>query len=149
MADVKVPASKFNIVNKIMAMLNIGEQGQLDSFFSKIKKDAENRVKKLNSNISTLDINHKIALDELNDKIEDAEAQVEAAYSNVDLESIKTNQDQTNYMSTYLKRIKEAEDNLKYLEDQKKNLITGHKASKDDIKENIKRIEDRMKKIFG
>lgn len=110
--------SNFSIVRKIAALLNLGEEGKLDSFFNKVVKSLSNEIKVKKNNLNSKKLLHEQKLDELEDKLEDAKLALEESFLKVDVSNITTNEDQTNYVDKYLDNIDVKYLQVKKLEDQ-------------------------------
>lgn len=139
--------SKFTIVNKIMALFNLGEQGKLDSLIGHTRRYITNDIKRSKNNLQTLKLQHEQKLEEIEFEIQDAEKAVEDAYTNVDFERLETNASQKDYVSTYLQQIKYAEDNLNSIISRKERTIESYNNQVKDAEEFIAKIEARLEKI--
>ena len=114
---------KFSLLEKAKAFLNLGDDGKMYNFWLKIEKDAKSKIKQLKANISKLDLDHEIALDKLDEQLEDAKEALEHVYINIDVNSIQTNTAQDDYIKTYLGNIAGKESVIEQLEKNKESLI--------------------------
>lgn len=136
--------TKLNIVQKVLALLNITEEGKIENFFMKQRKSLEKDIKNLNKNLDTLEDQHKDAIDELNEKIEDARVRVNEAYTSIKVENIDTNEKANEFADLYWNRIEIAESEVERLEKLKEES----KKSNTELIENIqKEIKERQRRL--
>lgn len=140
---------KFSLVTKIMAIFNLGEEGKLHSFFEQIEKKANLDIKKLEQNIKKAELDHEITMQSLNDNIEDAKQALDNAYVDIEIDELETNISQKRYMETYLRNIKDKEQRVESLEQEKKNTIEAFEESVEDFKKSIATIKSRLEKILA
>lgn len=100
-----VSTSKFALVRAIARLLNLGDEGKLESFFERVNKRLKKDNTLLTKNLENLKFNHEQTLDALKDKLEDTNDALEAAYTNVDVSSIQTNGQQEQYVETYIDNV--------------------------------------------
>lgn len=103
------PVSQFEIVNKVAAMLNLGDFGKIESFVSKTASTLKREVETCERSKKNELHNLTTAMADLKEKLEDAQDSVEEAYSNLDPANLKTNESQRSYMETYLSNLDSAE----------------------------------------
>lgn len=124
------PVSQFEIVNKVAAMLNLGDFGKIENFVTKtantLAREVETAERSKKNELHNLDT--KLAA--LNEELEDAQLSVEEAYSNLDPANLKTNEAQRSFMETYLEALDKAE-----------AVVLG-------IQENIKRAKEASEKVI-
>ena len=99
--------TKFSIVRAIMAMLNLGEEGKLSSFFSKVEKKLKREINILSRNLETVKAKYEQKIEDLTDQLQDANETLNQAYYHVDVDTIQTNESQSNYVDVYLDNIDE------------------------------------------
>ena len=95
----------YAITRQINKTLKLGDVGKFDSFLSRVSNTLSKEIKGLERIASNEQYNHDNRLEELNDRLKDAEQELEASYLNIELESIGTNQKETDYVDTYLGNI--------------------------------------------
>ena len=95
----------YAITRQINKTLKLGDVGKFDSFLSRVSNTLSKEIKGLERIASNEQYNHDNRLEELNDRLKDAEQELEASYLNIELESIGTNQKETDYVETYLGNI--------------------------------------------
>ena len=99
------PTSKFSIVRSICALLNLGEEGKLESFLDKVVKQLKKEITVVKKNQETATFQHEQILEELNDKLVDAQDALADSYLNVNVDSIQTKEQQNSYIDIYLNNI--------------------------------------------
>lgn len=108
----------YSISKQVAAALNIGDAGKVDSFLGKIEKKTARNISGLQQNIKTEEFNLATKLEKMNEDLEDAKAELDDSYKAIDVNSIKTNQEQTEYISVYLGNINRKKNCVKEIEDQ-------------------------------
>ena len=91
----------------ISAFLKLGDDGKLDSFFTRIIKTLSKEVCAHKKNLDNLRFNHEQKLDELNDSLEDAQTALQESYLKVDIELIGNNAAQKSFEDLYLENIEQ------------------------------------------
>lgn len=135
---------KLNIVAKVLALLNITEEGRIENFFMKQRKSLEKDIKNLNKNLDTTRDQLQDELEELNDKLEDANQRVEEAYTSVKIEDIDTNEKASHFADVYWDRIERAEKEVSRIEKQIEALT---KSKNEDIESIEKEIAERQRRL--
>ena len=131
------PVSQFEIVNKVAAMLNLGDFGKIENFVEKtvstLKREIETCERSKKNELHNLE--SKMA--GLKEELEDAESAVEEAYTNLDPANLKTNEAQRSFMDTYLSRLDAAE-----------SVVLGFKekikATQDEADEVLKNLDEEI-----
>jgi len=141
------PKSKFSLVRAIAAKLNLGEEGKLDNFFAKVVKTLTREMTALKKNLDTRKFNYEQELDELHDKLVDAQDALAGTYESVDVDSIKTNEDQNNYIDVYLNNINRATQKVRDIEARIKNLQETYEEGKEEIEKQIEAINVRIETV--
>jgi len=104
-ATIVTPTSKFSIVRSICALLNLGEEGKLESFLDKVVKQLKKEITVVKKNQDTAVFLHEQELEELNDKLVDAQDALKDSYLSVNVDAIQTKEQQNSYIDTYLSKI--------------------------------------------
>lgn len=141
------PKSKFSLVRAIAAKLNLGEEGKLDNFFAKVVKTLTREMTALKKNLDTRKFNYEQELDELHDKLVDAQDALAGTYESVDVDSIKTNEDQNNYIDVYLNNINRATQKVRDIEERIKNLQEAYEEGKEETEKQIEAINVRIETV--
>ena len=146
MAKVSTPAG---IVAKIMAMLKLGEEGKIGSFFSRLETDFNRQIKAIRHNITAAQFEYEQQIEHLKERLQDAEAAVEDAWMNIKAEDVTTNAAQDVFKHSYLEKIADAEHNVERIKQQLEDAKDEHKEQLDDLNEQISKYEARLAKIKG
>lgn len=141
------PKSKFSLVRAIAAKLNLGEEGKLDNFFAKVVKTLTREMTALKKNLDTRKFNYEQELDELHDKLIDAQDALKGTYESVDVDSIKTNEDQNNYIDVYLNNINRATQKVRDIEARIATLQETYEEGKEETEKQIEAIATRISVI--
>lgn len=139
--------SKFSLVRAISEFLKLGDDGKLDSFFTRVIKTLEKEKVAFNKNLDNLKFNHEQKLDELKDSLEDAKAALDEQYLKVSVDKIGTNEAQKDFMESYLTAIDTHELAVTKIEKQIESLKEGYKADKERIEKQIESLNKRITKI--
>jgi len=136
---------KLSLVERVLAFLNLTDNDRVKAFFERQVKALKRDEKNLSKNIDTLTDQKVDELEKISDKIADAEEAVEAAYLNVSLEDVKTNEKADGFASTYWYNIEKAEKvvmdlNKKYEETEEK-FDKQINALQEQLAETRRRIE--------
>lgn len=135
------------IVAKVLAMLNITEEGRIENFFMKQRKQYEKDIKNLNKNIDTLKDQKAEELDDLKEKLEDANTRVDEAYTSVKIEDIATNELANQFVQVYQDRVERAELEVKRLEERKVSINESYQKRIEDLEKQIAERKRRLAKI--
>lgn len=141
--------AEFAIVKRIMNILKLDEAGKISKFFESIVKDAKRAIAQLESNKKSLALQYEIDVDQHNEKIEDAEDVIEAAYDNVTLEDIKTNADIENFKLIYFAKVHKAEGNLENAKKALENYNEVYNKQVESINIQIAKYQARIDKIVS
>lgn len=98
----KTTTVKLSLFERVVKALTGGDEGRVRVFFTKLKKSLERAKEKHEKNLDLAEYNHKANLSALQEKLEDAQNALEAAFENVDVNRIKTNADIDDYINDYL-----------------------------------------------
>ena len=128
-----VSTSKFALVRAIARLLNLGDEGKLESFFERVNKTLKKENTLNTKSLENLKFNHEQKMDELKDKLEDANEALSSAYTNVNVALIQTNGQQEQYVDTYLSNIDQYIEVVQSIEKDTKKI-------QDQIDSNKKRL---------
>lgn len=135
------------ITKKVLAKLNLTEEGRIDNFFEKIEKMYKRDIKNLNKNLDTIQDVHNDKIEELEEKLADANERLEEAYTSVTIEDIDTNEKQNNFIEIYEGRIEKAMAEVRSIENQIKAENESFEAKVKDYEEQIAERQARLSKI--
>lgn len=138
---------KFSLTRKIKALLNLGEEGKLDSFFERIIKTLKKEVAAFEQNAKNEKFKYEELVDGLNDKLEDAQTDLENAYTNVDMTKLETNESQKSYQEVYLNNLDSKALAIKAIEKQLADAKEAHDEVLKGINNNIESLNKRISMI--
>lgn len=138
---------EFFITRKIKELLNLGESGKIDSFLARATKTLNNEIKGLNKNLDILKFKHEQELDSINDKLEDAEAALEAEYLNIPVEAVETNALQAGYVDMYIDGLDRKTLEVKTIKRSIKEAKENYTKEVEDINDQIESLTARISNI--
>lgn len=131
------PISQFEIVNRIAAILNLGDYGKVENFISKTVNTLKREIETLERSKKNEQHNLASTIATLEEELEDANVSLQETYANVDPKDLTTNEMQRKFMETYLSSIDIAE-----------SKVEGIKKKIDKVnEESTKVVEDIDKEI--
>jgi hypothetical protein len=139
--------SRFAIVTVIMAALNLGEAGKLESFFGRLVKKFNGEIKILKQNKSTDAMTIENDITSVKDQLEDAQSDLMAAYADVDVEKLDSNASQDAHGEEYIAKIEMQEKIVERLETRLEELEKSLEVSNGKYDKKIKVRTERINKI--
>lgn len=109
MDNKKVKKSDYAIVNAVVLALNLGDYAKVENTVIKTARKLKREVDTAERSIDNAKHNYESKKSEMDEKLEDAQSAVEDAYTSLDPEKLKTNEQQNNFIETYLAAIDAAE----------------------------------------
>ncbi len=140
-------STKTGIVAKILALLNLGEEGKIENFFEKQRKALQKDIKNLGKNLDTYEDQKAEALEELNEKLEDAKVKVEEAYTSVTVENVSTNEKANSFQDYYWDAVTRAENVVARLEAEIKTETEKYDKLIASVKDQTAKKQARLDKI--
>jgi hypothetical protein len=141
------PQKKLTIVQRVLALLNITEEGKIENFFMKQRSILTKDIKNLNKNLDTVRDQHNDYLEELNEQLADANVRVEEAYTSVKIENVATNEAANNFASDYWYAVEQAEAAVSQIEKSIKNQTEHFEKQVESINAQIKERQRRLDRI--
>ncbi len=135
------------IVAKVLAWLNITEEGKIVNFFERLRNDLIKEIKKLKRNLEVTKDEYNDKLEVLQEQKQDAEARVDEAYMNVTVENINTNEKASSFVNDYWNNIERAESALDDINSRIKETEEYKEDTIKSIQEQIAERERRLNKI--
>ena len=135
------------IVARILAFLNITDEGKIGHFINKQINTLKRDIEGLKRNIETLQFNHKIKLQDIDEKIEDATSAFEEAFLNVPIDKVNTNEKQAAFAEEFWQNIGERETVLTNLQEQRKKLVETFDNAVAEVNKQITVRESRLAKL--
>jgi predicted phage-related endonuclease len=141
--------SKLTLAERISAFLKSGDDGKINSFFLREKRNLQRDIDTAKKNKTFVDHALEQELDSLRDRLEDATAAVQAAYEDITPDSVKSNAAQDEFSTIYWGKIERAENAVEALngkvEHATKTAEDKHKAL--DLQ--IAKLQNRIDVIEG
>jgi len=143
----EVQKSKFALVNIIMAALNLGDNGKIESFFDRAIKQLKREISHITSNFNVTNLADIQAAEDLKSEIEDAQTELDEAYLNIDVTRLDSNSSQDAYREVYFGGIEAAENKFEALTNKLKDLNVNIKDATKTRDESIANLKARIAKI--
>lgn len=134
----------FAITRKINQTLKLGDAGKVDSFLGRVVNTLSKEIKGLERIASNEQYNHENRLEELTDKLKDAQQELEASYLHIELDSIGTNQKESDYVETYLRNV---DRHLIAVKDIEKAIERENETYSDFVKTNKEKMDSLTRRI--
>lgn len=135
------------IVKRVMSLLKLDDAGRIDKFYRQEIKSSKESIEGLELNLQVYELERKQEVTRSNKNIEDAEAEVEAAYDNVKPENVANNATATAYSSTYWANVEAAERKLGKLKESAKKAEEAYNEKVADVKDQIAKYQYRIDKL--
>lgn len=132
---------------KIMAILKLDDVGKLKKFFKGEVKNLNGQIAAIENNKLTAELELKLALSKADDKIEDAEAALEDAYTAVKVEEISSNESMSYFSERYWKNIDAKTESLESLKNRRKSLTEDYDKVLEARNKRIEKLKARIAKI--
>ena len=132
---------------RILAKLNLGEEGKLMHFLDKLKKNLEKDIKSLNKNIDTYKSRLADKEEEINEKLVDARTELEDNLENITAEDVKSMEAQNNFVNVFWDRYEESQSKVKSLEKQLEKERKEKQSYIENAEEQIAERQARIEKI--
>jgi septin family protein len=139
--------AQFGIVNRIMEILKLDEAGRVEKFFAYKVKMHERAISQEKLNIEALKSAHNTNLEELEDNLEDAVANLYDVETAVTMDDIKTNDAIKSFSVEYDAAVSKAEDAFKEIEAEIKKAKDEYDEKLTSYKQSIKKREERIRRI--
>ena len=135
---------KQTLVERILAALNLGESGKIQHFVDKQVRNYNREIVALERNIANEKYAQETELTSLKEKLEDAQAAVESAYTDITPANVETNKAQDEFGEIYWSKITSAEKTVESIEKQIQLL---EEATQERIKVHQKEIDERKRRL--
>ena len=132
---------------KIMAILKLDDVGKLKKFFKGEVKNLNGQIAAIENNKLTAELELKLALSKADDKIEDAEAALEDAYTAVKVEEISSNESMSYFSERYWKNIDAKTESLESFKNRRKSLTEDYDKQLEGRNKRIEKLKSRIAKI--
>lgn len=135
------------IVAKIMKVLKLDEEGKVGKFFAKEVKKCVTAIRDLKNNLVAQANVFASDLEKLNDRLEDAKDNVEAAYQAVTIDNVANNETMDRFADSYWSKVTSAEDRVTRIEKEIESAGKVNEASTKEINEQIEKYQTRIDRI--
>lgn len=142
--DAIVCKSEFSLVRRIVTFFKLGEEGKIENFFEKQRKNLKREIAKLTKAVEVIVFTYDNDVEDLNDRIADAEAAIDNAYMQVDADVVASNAGADSFALDYWRNIELKEANLATLKELAIEMKETHtnvlKVKNDQIAERKRRM---------
>jgi DNA repair exonuclease SbcCD ATPase subunit len=139
--------ANLTITERVLAFLNITDEGRINNFFLKQQSQLNKDIKNLNKNLDTLNDQYDERVEELEEKLDDARIRVEEAYQGVTPEDVATNEKAAGFADKYWDAIERAEEIVADLEISLQIANEKHTASIESVQKQIAERQRRLSKL--
>jgi len=139
--------SVFSITRAIAAALNLGDEGKMDSFLTKVVKTLRNEVKIHTQNLETMKFKYNQRLDVLGDELVEAKEASEAEYTNITTSNVETKSAQNSHVEIYLDRVDARIGEVQRVEYDIKDTKESYSDKVKEVKLEVKSLEVRIERI--
>jgi len=137
----------YKLTEKVIAKLGLTDEGKVDKFMGKLVKADERIIAQLEANKKAYELQYDIDLQDLKDKLEDAQEALEAAYTDIEVDDIQSNADMDSFAVDYRAAIKQAADNVEYYSKKIEKLKESYTKLVEEINEQIAKRKAFIDKI--
>ena len=141
------PIAPKGIVAKILAFLNLTDEGKIGNFFKRVINEFEFQIEAIETLIATAKLQYKSEYKDLSYKLEDAKANEEAVWYQIKPEDVSTRAQQDDFKDAYLQKIDEAAEETLKIEKQIKELEERHEAELKKHNADIAKIKAKVARI--
>ena len=139
--------ANLTITERVLAFLNITDEGRINNFFLKQQSQLNKDIKNLNKNLDILNDQFDERVEELDEKLDDARIRVEEAYQAVTPEDVATNEKAAGFADKYWDAIERAEEIVADLERSLDVASEKHTASIESVQKQIAERQRRLSKL--
>lgn len=139
--------ANLTITERVLAFLNITDEGRINNFFLKQQSQLNKDIKNLNKNLDILNDQYDERVEELEEKLDDARIRVEEAYQAVTPEDVATNEKAAGFADRYWGVIEGAEYVVADLKQQLEIANEMHTASIESVQKQIAERQRRLSKL--
>lgn len=147
MSEVVTSTPKRSLLAKVLAILNLTDEGRIDNFFSKQTDVLVREKRDLNTNKSTLINQRDQKLEDLNEQLEDAQNDVDSAYAAVKPENVATNDAAKKFAVEYWDNIESAEEKVANIQKQIKSLTESYAEQISDLDAQLVERDRRIARL--
>lgn len=149
MSDATATPSKFGIVNRIAAILKLGDFGKIENFITKVEATLNKEISTLERNLSNEKFNSDNRIKDLEEKLEDRKADLADSYLAIDPKNVSNNEAAKSFIDTYLGNITEHQTVVSTIEDAIADEKTAFKDAKKVTEEKIAKRKEIIASVTG
>lgn len=139
--------ANLTITERVLAFLNITDEGRINNFFLKQQAQLNKDIKNLNKNLDTLNDQYDERVEELEEKLDDAKIRVEEAYQGVTPEDVATNEKAASFADKYWYTVEQAEYVVASIEQQIEKAKEKYTATIESVQKQITERQRRLSKL--
>jgi len=132
---------------KIAEIFKLGTTGKIDSFLTKVQKTLKRDIQAFEQDKKSLKFEFEKQKEEIQEKIEDAEQDLENAYMDIPEDKVTNNAAQKSYIKVYIANIVAAQEKIKDLKEELKELETEYKDELKRINSEIQKRKEMLENI--
>ena len=148
MENVKKEENVFGkLATKVCEILKIGDDGKINSFFTRQTSALNRNLVKAKRNVETIEIQHNDSIIDFEEKIKDAEDAIENALVDIDPKSLGNNADSDRFADKYWSKIDLLESKLEEIKEDYKESNKSWENRIESAKKVVKHLEKRLAQI--
>lgn len=132
---------------KIMAILKLDDAGKIHKFFKGEVKNLNSQIAAIENNKKTAELGFELELSKIDDKIEDAEAALEDAYTAVQIEELSSNESMSDFSVRYWNNIDAKTASLESFINKRKAAVEEYEKTLASRNSKIAELKARIDKI--
>ena len=137
------------LTEKVLAFLKLGDDAKIRSFFDKQVKVIQRSIKNIESEKLTLERQYSIDQEHLQEQLEDAAEAVNAAYLNITVENVSTNEKQAQFADVYWAGVTNAESKVTRIKAQIKSLEDSYTRQIAELDAEIATYNGKLSNLLG
>jgi len=138
------PKKSLTLLDRILAKLNLTEEGKFNHFLDKLATQLRRDIKALTHNKESIKQSYEADLEIQTEKIEDAKDAVENSLIEVTVENISTNERQQSFMQSYWRNYEGKQDIVVSLKDTRNLLTVSYEKQVEGIDNQITELNRRL-----
>lgn len=128
---------KVSFISKVLAKLNLNEEGKVGLAVDAIVKFCEKEVKAYERKISDTNTTAADTLVDMVEHLEELKAEKDEVVATIDVDSIKTNEERKAYVPVYLRKVRAA---ITAVKEQEEEIA----SYKEDVAETVKDFQEQI-----
>ena len=137
------------LTEKVLAFLKLGDDAKIRSFFDKQVKVIQRSIKNIESEKLTLERQYSIDQEHLQEQLEDAAEAVNAAYLNITVDNVSSNEKQAEFANVYWSGVEKAENKVKSIQSRIKSLEETYTSDIKRLDSEIATYNSKLSNLLG